>query len=212
MKQIALISILILLSFTHSFKISDINLTSLTSLFLPDLNNLLKPISASKSAGPLKASVNVNFNKINQKDIYVGLESSEIRIRISNFVAESKAELETFRWVKIIKKIPIIGKLISKVVKKTTSVSAKGKIKTTIDLKFKLVLKDTGMPGIEITYFRTNTDLSFIFGNAKVSPFSGIISPIRKEVEKKILDKLAKTKLQNLVDKIVNKLLNKLTN
>ena len=49
-----------------------------------------------------------------------------------------------------------------------------------------------------------------MFGDAKVSPFSGIISPIKKEVEKKILDVFARNKLQKVIDSSIDKLAYKL--
>ena len=211
MKSITLISIFILLSFSHSSTVSDINLSSLVTLFLPDINNALKqPISAGTSFGPLSASVNVYFDKINQKNIYIAVESNQIHLKVSNFIARPYAELKLFRWVSIFKKIPIIGKILAKVIKKFTTLNTNGIVKATIDLKFKLVPRSSSIIGVEITYFRTNTDLSFMFGDAKVSPFSGIISPIKKEVEKKILDVFARNKLQKAIDSSIDKLAYKL--
>ena len=118
--------------------------------------------------------------------------------------------MESFRWVKIFNFIPFIGKILSKIIKKTTSISAEGTIKTDVDIKFKLVSRSSSVIGVVVTYFRTNTDLSFMFGNAKISPFSGIISPIKKEVEKKILDVFAKIRLQEAINRSVDKLAYKL--
>ena len=212
MKSITIIFIFVSLTFSHSSTVSDINLSSLVTLFLPDINNALKPISASKSAGPLSASVNVHFSKIERRNVYIAVESNEIHLKVSNFVAQSSAELQTFRWTDILIPIPIpfIRKFIKKHIRKVTSVTAKGTVKTTIDLKFKLVTKNTGMPGIEITQFRTNTDLSFIFGPTKVSAFAGILSPIKREIERRILDKIGRRELQKIVDKNVQKLLGKI--
>ena len=211
MKSITLISIFILLSFSHSSTVSDINLSSLVTLFLPDINNALKqPISAGTSFGPLSASVNVYFDKVEQKNIYVAVESDQIHLKVSNFIARPYAELKLFRWVKIFKKIPIIGKILAKVIKKFTTLNTNGIVKATIDLKFKLVTKSRGMPGVEITYFRTNTDMSFFFGPARVYPFRGILSPIKSIIERKILDKVGKRELQKIADKNVQKLLSKI--
>ena len=215
MRSITIISLLILLSFNYAYYTENFNLvpllTDLIPEFLPKINQMLpKTQTTSTSFFSFSASAGIYFSQITRNNIYITIERKEVHLKIKNYKVKSKAELESFRWVKIFNFIPFIGKILSKIIKKTTSISAEGTIKTDVDIKFKLVSRSSSVIGVVVTYFRTNTDLSFMFGNAKISPFSGIISPIKKEVEKKILDVFARNKLQKAIDSSIDKLAYKL--
>ena len=200
MKLISLVLLLILLSLNHATEeVSSFKLNSFTKYFLSYLNDLLKPITIrqiNKRCGKVLTdnSIGVFFRRAISKDINVSLENNEIHLRVSNLTAITSARFFSRDFRSICQNPPpfFSNFKFSK---------GEGKIKMDIDLKLKLVNEGTDMTEIEITYFRINYDLSYIFGDAK--------SPrlyLKKEVENKILDKMAKSEFQKILDEIVQKL------
>ena len=123
MRSITIISLLILLTFNHAYDTENFNLIPLLTEFVPELlpkiNQILpKTHTASKSLLSLSASAGIYFSQITKNNIFLTIEGKEVRLKITNYIVESKAELQSFRWVKIFKFIPFIGKILAKMVKK----------------------------------------------------------------------------------------------
>ena len=190
MKSLTLISLFILLSLNYG---KDIPLTPLVIKFLPKINEeLQKPISIGKS----DASITITFKDLTQDDIAVVLEeSSLVHLTVSNLIANVKANFQT----------KVLGKKIS--------ASTKGEIKISVDLKLKIGTKNADgktIPTATITYFKTDTDLNLIFRDLKVKLFNKVTEPLKKEIEGKILDKIAQNKLQKLIDDNIEELMKNL--
>ena len=190
MKPLTLISLFILLSLNYG---KDIPLTFLVEKFLPKINQeLQKPISIGGS----DTSATITFKDLTQDNIAVVLEeSSLVHLTVSNLIANVKA---TFK---------------KKILGKKMSATAKGEVKISVDLKLKIGTKTENgktIPTATITDFKTDTDLSLIFGDFKVKLFNKVTEPLKKEIEGKILNKLAQNELQKLIDDNIEELMKNL--
>ena len=191
MKSITLISLFIVFSLSCA---NEVALTYLVKKFLPKINEeLKKPIEAKKSLGKAEASAKINFEELTEENVVAILEKSNlIHLTISNLKAEAEAQFKT------------------KVLGKSINATAKGEIKTTIDMKLEIGTKVSdgkSTLAATITYLKTDSDLSLIFGKVELKLFNKITEPLKKVVQEKIIDKFAQKLLQEKIDKSIDELL-----
>ena len=190
MKVISLISLFILLSISHA---KEVSLTPFVVKFLPQINQeLLKPITYSKTIKGVEVSFTINFNNLTKENINATLEQSDlIHLKIIDLKAEGKPKLK------------------AKISRLPMTVTGKVEIKTTIDMKLKIGTKVSDGKKVttaEISYFKTDTNIVLISGKFKINVFNEAYDDIKKIIEQQIADRFIQKELQKIIDKNIDKI------
>ena len=190
MKVISLISLFILLSISYE---KEVSLTPFLVKFLPQINQeLLKPITYSKTIKGVEVSFTINFNNLTKENINATLEQSDlIHLKIIDLKAEGKPKLK------------------AKISRLPMTVTGKVEIKTTIDMKLKIGTKVSDGKKVttaEISYFKTDTNIVLVSGKFKINVFNEAYDDIKKIIEQQIADRFIQKELQKIVDKNIDKL------
>ena len=191
MKIISLISLFILLSISYA---KEVSLTPFVVKFLPQINQeLLKPITYSKTIKGVEVSFTINFNNLTKENINATLEQSDlIHLKIIDLKAEGKPKLK------------------AKISRLPMTVTGKIEIKTTIDMKLKIGTKVSDGKKVttaEIEDFKTDTNIVLVSGKFRINVFNEAYDDIKKIIEQQIADRFIQKELQKIVDKSIDKFL-----
>ena len=198
MRSITLISLLILLSLSYA---DEIGLPKVLTDLLPEINKrLTQTLTFSKSYKFAEASASITFKEITKENVLLELLRSSVllnlkfHLKITNLKADANAKFLGKKFIRFFRP------------------SVKGEIKTNIDIKFEVLintLNDKITREVNITYFKTDIDLSLIFGKIKIKIFNKhnkLTKPFKRAIEERI-DKFAQSKLQNLIDSKIDYIL-----
>ena len=189
MRTIALISLLIFLSFSYE---AETPLTPFIKSFLLRLNqHLSEPIKASERENRQKALIKVTFEEIKENDVIYSLEGNNlIHLAIPNIKANAEGNFITSSR----KNDPVIVSIKGEAI---TSIN----MTLTIDTEFQRDGNSQRKIRVAITDLTTSTNLNSDFDKYNNVEYSEMYEDLKEEIEDKIYALISEKELKKLTSK-----------